>query len=130
MPIADFKILKDSQCLKNNLFEFINQSNIKYKTPLSFNWDFGNSNSSLNLNPTQIFLKHGNYTVKLIAKSNFNCTDTIYKNVVVHPMPIADFKFKDSALCFLGHQIEAYNYLKSNNKNILSMHCGTGMFYI
>jgi gliding motility-associated-like protein len=109
MPIADFKILKDSQCLKNNLFEFINQSNIKYQTPLSFNWDFGNSNSSLNINPTQIFLKHGNYSVKLIAKSNFNCTDTIYKYVVVHPMPKADFKFKDSALCFLGHQIEAHN---------------------
>ncbi|MDP2174664.1 MAG: PKD domain-containing protein [Bacteroidota bacterium] len=109
MPIAGFEILNDSQCLRDNFFEFVNQSNIKYQTPLSFHWDFGNLDSSLSNNPTQIYLNHGDFPVKLIATSNFNCKDTVYKNVVVHPMPIADFKFKDSALCFLGHQIETYN---------------------
>jgi PKD repeat protein len=109
MPKAEFEIVNDSQCLRNNLFEFINQSIIKFQTPLSYQWDFGNSNSSSNTNPTQVYLNHGSFSINLVSTSNFNCKDTIFKNVVVHPMPKADFKFKDSALCFLSHQIVAHN---------------------
>lgn len=109
MPNADFVINNDSQCLRNNLFAFTNQSTIKHQTPLTHQWQFGNSNNSLLTNPTQNYVNNGNYTVRLISSSNFNCKDTVFKNAVVHPMPKADFKFKDSALCFLGHQIETHN---------------------
>ena len=30
----------------------------------------------------------------------------------------------------IDYQIEAYNYIKSNNKNILSMPCGTGKTFV
>ena len=89
-PFADFKIDRNSQCLRGNLFNFINTTsanagNLKYK------WDFGDGTFSVNKNTSHSYGLHGSYFVKLIATSITNCNDTIENTVQVNPMPDARF---------------------------------------
>lgn len=59
------------------------------------NWDFGDGNTSVSLNPTHTFtnstLSNLSFTVTLIAQNAFMCVDTAYGVPVVFPKPIANF---------------------------------------
>lgn len=44
---------------------------------ITYEWNFGDGNSSTETNPQHIYNKEGNYTVTLIAKSSFGCYDTM-----------------------------------------------------
>ena len=43
----------------------------------SYLWDFGDSSTSTNANPTHIYNSPGTYTVTLIASTNVGCADTL-----------------------------------------------------
>ncbi|MCS7072965.1 MAG: T9SS type A sorting domain-containing protein, partial [Bacteroidia bacterium] len=54
-------------------------------------WDFGGNGTSVETNPTAVFSTPGTYSITLIA-SNFNCSDTIIKTIVVlREQPIGIF---------------------------------------
>ena len=96
LPTADFEFLNDSICL-NELMEVDNLS-----TPgMSYEWDFGDGNTSTAFAPTHQFSAAGTYTVELIATSPFSCADTTTRVFVVHPIP--DAQFANSTEC-LGYQ--------------------------
>ncbi len=68
----------------------------------TYNWDFGDGNSSTNENPTNIF--YNNTTSDLIyyvqlAVNNPGCGDTIIQQVTVHPSPIANFTTNAQPAC-------------------------------
>jgi PKD repeat protein len=67
-------------------------------------WDFGD-NSTVNVEtPTHRFFNSSvndtSYTVTLIVKSDFECSDTVSHNILVHPQPIASFQAKPTHLYF------------------------------
>lgn len=58
-------------------------------------WDFGTGTTSTNTNPSHMFITlpaiDSVYTVSLLSKSVYGCSDTIFKQVTVYPQPSADF---------------------------------------
>ena len=60
MPVADFKIIDSTQCLKANKLVFANNSSIVKNTPLTFKWYFGNGDSSALKNPVYSYKNSGN----------------------------------------------------------------------
>ncbi|MEI6900056.1 MAG: PKD domain-containing protein, partial [Bacteroidota bacterium] len=76
---------------------------------ISWNWDFGDPGSATNnfstlQSPSHIFTNGGvTYLVKL-AVQNFNgCTDTMKKQVYIHPKPPVQFSFDTACLNQLVH---------------------------
>jgi gliding motility-associated-like protein len=68
-------------------------------------WDYGDGTSEVvssinmtNVNPEHIYQSGGNYTVRLIALDTLGCRDTVFKSILVHQNPTAEFTFTDQ--CF------------------------------
>ncbi len=66
-------------------------SDLSSGSPTSWNWDFGDGNTSTLQNPTHIYASAGTYSVKLIVQSGIGCLDSIQQNVTVRPKPVAGF---------------------------------------
>jgi PKD repeat protein len=69
----------------------------------TYAWNFGNGLMSNDANPTVFFQNNTmadvTYNVTLVATSNYGCTDTLTKPIVIHPKPMADFSLSASAAC-------------------------------
>ena len=75
-PVADFTTT--SNVFFNDLpiqFQNLSQSAITYE------WDFGDGNSSTFVHPTNTFDEPGTYYVTLVAEDDKGCTDTITKPI-------------------------------------------------
>lgn len=83
-PAAQFT--SDTVCLGQPI-NFINGTTIPSGYFVLNNWDFGDGSSATNNNPTHTYADTGNYTVQLIAMSNFGCLDTFISNARVEPLP-------------------------------------------
>jgi gliding motility-associated-like protein len=62
-------------------------------------WTFGEASSGINntsnlYEPAHAYANAGSYIVKLRASNSDNCTDSAFKEVVVHPLPLADFSYE------------------------------------
>ncbi len=60
-------------------------------SPTSWNWDFGDGNSSTLQNPSHIYAAAGTYSVKLIVQSGIGCQDSSQQTINVRPKPVASF---------------------------------------
>jgi PKD repeat protein len=47
----------------------------------TYNWNFGNSTSSVAINPSSPYITPGYYTVRLVASNLIGCRDTTYRHV-------------------------------------------------
>ncbi len=91
-PLANFSA---AAVCENSPTAFNNQST---NSPVQWNWDFGDGTTSTALNPAHTYSSPGTYDVTLTAINNIGCTDTIHKNVIVNPKPVANFSSTTS--CF------------------------------
>ncbi len=66
---------------------------------VKYEWDFGDGNTSTDINPTHLYLNDGTYTILLKASSNLGCIDTVSKTTVVHVMPGYQLLADDTAVC-------------------------------
>lgn len=57
----------------------------------SWNWDFGDGNTSTAQSPSYQYAAAGTYTVRLIITSNNGCTDSVSTNIDIYPVPVAGF---------------------------------------
>jgi PKD repeat protein len=64
-------------------------------------WDFGNGNTSMLENPSNVYFKSGQYTVKLIAKGIGGKKDSIvaFNMITVLPSPLAAFDCSENSAC-------------------------------
>ena len=78
----------------------INFTNLSGGTgTLTYNWNFGDGNTSTLANPIHTYLSAGNYTVTLIAINSMGCRDTIIKpNAISIGNVRADFSYP-SIIC-------------------------------
>lgn len=88
MPTADFNFT--SVCDGNQL-PFTDVSNVSGGVITSWNWNFGDGNTSTAQNPTNAYPGAGSYNVQLIVTTDSGCVDTVVKGVDVYPVPVADF---------------------------------------
>ncbi len=96
LPVADFSftnICEDDSVLFNDL------SSIPSGSITSWQWDFGNNQTSIDPNPPyQTYPVDSTYPVSLIVGSGFGCSDTLEDVIEVYPVPVADFTF--DSVCY------------------------------
>jgi PKD repeat protein len=87
-PIANFSV--SGACSKNEIV-FSNKTTIGLEDRFGSSWLFGDGSGNNDYNPTHIYLSAGTKTVKYIATSQFGCTDSISKIIVILASPEAAF---------------------------------------
>ena len=100
-------------CL-GDTFKPINSSTINSGNISSYNWNFGDGNSSNSKNAIHYYQNRGNYTITLKGTSDKGCIDSLKKSITVDNKIIADFSA--NTVC-IG---EATNFVNKTNTS-----CGT-----
>lgn len=83
-PVAMFSA--DTACY-GNATSFTNTSTIGSGFIQFSQWDFGDGNNSLSVNPTHTYGAAGTYTATLLLTSNMGCLDTAVVSVLVNALP-------------------------------------------
>lgn len=87
-PASQFTLGPNAGCVELSV-QFTNTStNI-----VSYAWNFGDGNTSVQNNPSHTYTSPGAYAAQLIVVDNIGCTDTLAQVVTVHPLPVVDFSF-------------------------------------
>ena len=80
--------------------QFKNESFAKNRVITNYYWDFGDGSSSIEKNPSKLYLKAGHYTVKLKAVDEWGCVDSvIYKDFILVKGPIGSYSFDKKSGC-------------------------------
>ncbi len=96
-PVANFTF--DTVCLGLPT-NFVDLSSSQYSYVTYWEWHFGDGSDTLGIkNPPHVYPDSGNYTVQLIIADMWGCSDTISKEIRVHPLPIADFSISNESTC-------------------------------
>lgn len=116
VPIASFLPDHPDGC-SPFLIQFQNTS--QFGT--SYQWNFSDNSTSTNTNPSHTFYNSTNndvqYSVQLIATSQYGCTDTTSSHLIVHPLPVSQFSHNAQPQCsplnvqFNNTSIGAVSYL-------------------
>ncbi|MBL4657653.1 MAG: PKD domain-containing protein [Flavobacteriales bacterium] len=60
-------------------------------TNMTWDWDFGDGNTSTSQNTTHLYSAPGTYTIRLIVTSTDLCVDSLSKQLIIYPVPVAQF---------------------------------------
>jgi len=85
---ANFSYTYTSICSAPSTFQFTNLS--QNKTGLTYQWSFGDGETSNRENPSHTYSSLGDYDINLIARNPGGCTDTIIKSISIGTQ-VADF---------------------------------------
>ncbi|OQY96085.1 MAG: hypothetical protein B6D37_02965 [Sphingobacteriales bacterium UTBCD1] len=98
----------------------VNFQDLSNGNPTSWQWDFGNGNSSTLQNPAAAYFTPGNYTVKLtVANANGSNTLTRTQYITVYEAPTVSFTANNTAGCFPLHvQFTDQSTAGSGNTNV------------
>jgi PKD repeat protein len=72
---------------------FNNTSTIGLGEKIGTQWFYGDGNHGTQANQKHIYTNAGTMSVKMIAVSQFGCKDSLTKNLVIKPSPVADFSY-------------------------------------
>ncbi|UII33368.1 PKD domain-containing protein [Fulvivirga ulvae] len=92
----DIDFTSQNLCLTSSInFSSINTSgNIN-----SYNWNFGDGNSSTSANPNHTYASVGDYTVTLEVISSDGCENFTQKDITIFPEPAPAFNLPSGAIC-------------------------------
>ena len=122
-PAFHFTFHADSACIGTPThFQAVNLAH--GDTLHDVRWTFGDplsgtDNTSMLYNPTHVFSGPGIYTVKLVAWDMNNCVDSVFRNVIVFPLPVADFGFDSVPYC--DGIATFYNNCNGNGATLVSL---------
>ncbi|MCC6385489.1 MAG: PKD domain-containing protein [Bacteroidia bacterium] len=88
LPVANFNLTNACVGTAVNL---TNTSTVAVGNVNGWNYNFGDSTSSSQQNPSHSYLSPGVYNITLSATTNGGCRDTIIKQVTIYPLPVATF---------------------------------------
>ncbi len=87
--VADFT---HSLACSNLPVQFTDQSTLVGGSVIDWYWDFGDGTTINGVqHPAHMFSSSGNYTVKLFLYGSQGCNDSIFKQLVIHQAPTAQF---------------------------------------
>jgi PKD repeat protein len=103
-PVAGFNSSAGSGSVCANVpVNFINQST---NGAVQWSWDFGDSSTSTQQNPSHAYANSGTYAVTLTAINAMGCTNSTQHTVTINPLPQVDFTFTPACIghvtCFLN----------------------------
>ncbi len=75
---------------------FNDQSTIQNSSIATWQWDFGDGNSSTQQNPSHIYGTHGQYNLSLVVTGLGGCADTATAPLTVSPTPVSNFSLPPS----------------------------------
>jgi PKD repeat protein len=107
-PKAAISINDSAQCFNQNSFMFSNPWGFQNPNGLKV-WYFGDNQTSNSDTASHSYVSADTFQVTLIEETDLGCRDTAYKDVVVHPSPIADFAVNDSVQCFNENNFKLTN---------------------
>ena len=82
-PVADFTFDPSLGYMPLSV-NFTNQSSIGFTN--GYSWSFGDGNTSVEINPNNIYTSSGTFTITLIGYGNVAaCNDTVEKTILVYP---------------------------------------------
>lgn len=120
----NFDVVPVASFLPNNLdgcspFSIQFQNTSQFGT--SYLWNFSDNTNTNDENPTHTFYNTTNndvqYSVELIATSQYGCKDTATSHLIVHPLPVSQFSHNAQPQCsplnvqFNNTSIGAVSYL-------------------
>lgn len=102
---ANFSYINISNC-GSATYNFTDLSTTLNSNIISWNWDFGDGNTSTQQNPTHFYAASGTYNVKLKVTNNLNQSDSITQvlNVTVYTLPNVFANASTNAVC-LGNPV-------------------------
>lgn len=105
LPVANFDIT--DACLGASV-SFDNTSAIQFGS-LTYNWDFGDGNTSTSTDPQHLYGLMGLFPVKLVATSSESCVDSLIKYAEVFALPNVDAGVDTSVSQGFSIQLDGYN---------------------
>ncbi len=111
-PYVNFT--KDDVCFGNNA-GFTNGSNIPPPGSLTYNWNFGDGNTSNSTDAEHSYLQDGTFSVTLTATSDRLCVSSLTKEINIYPLPETDFRFEN--VCF-GNAVNFENQSTISEGNL------------
>jgi PKD repeat protein len=93
-PVASFSTTTSTGCAPLNV-QFTNTS----QNAASYSWNFGNGNTSVLQNPSNVYLSSGTYTVILTATNVAGQSSSHSKIVTVVASPVANFTVSTNSGC-------------------------------
>jgi gliding motility-associated-like protein len=95
VPVVDFDVADKTSCLVPFLVTPVNNT----QGAIVYDWDFGNGSGSNQFEPTATYTQTGNYLLVLMGYNQFGCGDTTFQNIIVNPIPNAQFLPDTTAGC-------------------------------
>jgi PKD repeat protein len=87
----DIRINSDTTACRYAPLQFFGNFNVPDTSSVSWFWDFKNGTTSTLQNPAiQTFSTSGNFSPVVIATNSSGCTDTVTRNIRIHPLPTAN----------------------------------------
>jgi gliding motility-associated-like protein len=107
-PTADFDV--DDVCLNEEAM-FSDETTFPAGVTLeTWDWSFGDGNTSSNQNPGYFYGEAGTYDVTLIVSTNNGCEDTITQTIVIGELPFPDAGPNDTV-----NYLDYYTLMGSGN---------------
>lgn len=139
-PVAGFS---SSTACDGAPIQFTNSSSISSGF-VSYEWHFGDGNTSLLENPEHTYATHGTYNAKLYAVSNYGYKDSAFGSVVVQQLPTADFtavntcqgtanSFTDASFIPSGTPTYSWDFgdnSSATGPNVSRMYANTGNYEV
>lgn len=114
-PVADFAI---SGFCPESPTSFTNLSTSGAGATITTRiWDFGDGNSSTDLNPVHTYATPGVYNVSLMLVNSNGCEDTLTVPITIYPLPVPDFS--SNVVCY-GTQTDFTDQSTVSTGNIAS----------
>ncbi len=89
-PLPQAAFTPQDICI-NHSAGFIDASSISSGNITSWQWNFGDGNTSLQQNPSHNFAAPGTYQISLVATSAAGCSDSVAQAITVYPLPVVNF---------------------------------------
>ncbi len=106
-PVAGFSVINQQGCPPFSV-NFTNTSS----GAVSYQWDFGNGNYSTLVNPQNVYINSGSYTVKLIVTNSNGQQDTLTRLNYITAIPGPVVSFTSSTLSGCANQTN-FNFTSS-----------------
>ncbi len=92
-PVAAFSVNANPQCFPGHQFVITDGSSI-YSGTMQYAWDMGDGKKTNTTSLTYSYDQAGKYRLKLLLEATGGCKDSTYEDIVIHPVPIADFSIQ------------------------------------
>jgi len=93
-PVASFSVPNAQGCVPYSV-QFTNTS----QNAVSYQWSFGNGNTSVVANPNNVFTVAGTFNVALTVFNASGQSNTTSSQITIHPKPLADFNVNQTSGC-------------------------------